>query len=158
MVRVRFRTGQYSDRYRVSIQSPGLSYSRNMSKVGESLFRLMKNNLKRLFPQNSSLTFSHSLMNKQNNKTLLNVTFEFGLGQLPQCEMLIKVSSALTFNVRNLGVNLVSVLLSSHSHHSAFSKRFSHFLNNARMNAGAPLKPSTIVNVSKFSAKSKWDV
>lgn len=39
-VMVRFKTGQYSDRYRVSIQSHGLSYSRNVSKVSEFLVRL----------------------------------------------------------------------------------------------------------------------
>lgn len=40
-VMVRFKTGQYSDRYRVSIQSHGLSYSRNVSKVSEFLVRLI---------------------------------------------------------------------------------------------------------------------
>lgn len=45
MVMVSFKTGQYSDRYRVSVQSHGLSYSRNVSKVSELLVRLRNQTL-----------------------------------------------------------------------------------------------------------------
>lgn len=39
-VLVRFKTSQYSDSYRVSIQSHGLPFSRNVSMVSEFLVRL----------------------------------------------------------------------------------------------------------------------
>lgn len=91
-VMVSFKTGQYSDRYRVSVQSHGLSYSRNVSKVSELLVRLRNQTL---FLTMTVWLF-HISLNKQNNKTSLNMTFELELWQLSQCEVLIKVSSALT--------------------------------------------------------------
>uniref|UniRef100_A0A671VCB6 SEFIR domain-containing protein n=1 Tax=Sparus aurata TaxID=8175 RepID=A0A671VCB6_SPAAU len=65
---VSFQAAQYSERYQVSIQSPGLHHSKNVSKE---------------------------------NRTSLNVTFEFGLCQLSQCEMLIMVKLGIDSQLMN---------------------------------------------------------
>lgn len=145
---VRFKTARYSDRYRVSVQGHGLSFSRDMSKVSEFLSDF---EIKCLLLFFVVVDFSHISSSKQNNETSLNVTFELGLWQLSQCELLLKVSPALTFGVTGAEMNLSPAL-------SALfcfcPKRFSHFSHDARMNAGAQLQPSIIVDVSKYSGMS----
>lgn len=140
---VGFKAARYSESYRVSIQSHNLFDWRNVSKVRDFLVR--PRNHTNAFLQFESMRFSQCLE-------------QTGKQNVPECDFWVWIVAALTvwdalkgeFTPHSWKWNKRSHFVRHIVTSLCFFSRFSHFLCDARMTAGAQLKPSITVNVSLF--------